>query len=814
MLRDKSAIPQFSKRLSVRAIVAGILITLVTSGLVTVFQVISSINSNSKLLSSEILARVETYRSDVTYALIEGDAAAGIEVLKNISAPPFVIRAGLYHNDDQTLAETAKPASFRNRNFTGIADLVNNPIRELTLAVTEQDQVLGYLKLELDVRFRLERISSSIVHGMYLLLGQGVLISCVLAYFYLRYLIKPINEVARQIKESPITGNTQTLIGEKHLSRDDEIGILVREANRFIRLINETSSEKESALAAADQSYKSIADLLESLPHFINVKDTSGRLMLANKSFLKALKLNPETYIGADEDDFMTLIPEATRKMVKEADEDALALEIPVVLPEVEWKHADGSYMALEVRKIAISYRGQKAILSVAMDVTERKEHQARVQYLAYHDSLTGLPNRHLFLDRLDQALLRAERSGLYGALIFFDLDNFKNYNDTRGHLFGDEILANIASRLKETVRSQDTVARLGGDEFVVCMTELSEDEQTAKTLGGELAERIVSNLRKPLMIENFEVNISASLGIAYFNSYGLNASELLQHADMAMYKAKDSGRNKVIVFEDKMADAANRLRQLKADCKQALAEEQFFLVFQPQINSETKQIIGAEALIRWRHPERGVISPGEFIPLLEEAGLMTKVGQWVLKKSIETTADWHNQNLVHDGFKISINVSPQQFRQSGFADEVQSIIHDYSLEAQLINLEITESMIIDDIAHTASSMNDLRNIGINFSIDDFGTGYSNLNYLKQLPLDVIKVDQSFIRDLLNDQNSIAIVHTILTMAKQLKLTTIAEGVETNEQLLELKKMGCHVYQGYLYSPPVEAERFQQLLTD
>jgi predicted signal transduction protein with EAL and GGDEF domain len=254
-------------------------------------------------------------------------------------------------------------------------------------------------------------------------------------------------------------------------------------------------------------------------------------------------------------------------------------------------------------------------------------------------------------------------------------------------------------------------------------MTELSEDEPTAKKLGGELAERIVKNLSRPLEIENQQVEITASLGIAYFNNYILTASELLQHADMAMYKAKDAGRNKIIVFEDKMAESAARVRQLKADCKEALTEEQFYLVFQPQINSKTMKIIGAEALIRWQHPERGVISPAEFIPLLEEAGLMTNVGEWVLKKSIETTAQWHKQGLVHEGFKISINVSPQQFRQAGFAEDIQNIIREYSLAAQLINLEITESMIIDDIEHTASSMTELRNIGINFSIDDFGTG-------------------------------------------------------------------------------------------
>jgi EAL domain-containing protein (putative c-di-GMP-specific phosphodiesterase class I) len=278
------------------------------------------------------------------------------------------------------------------------------------------------------------------------------------------------------------------------------------------------------------------------------------------------------------------------------------------------------------------------------------------------------------------------------------------------------------------------------------------------------------------------------------------------------MYKAKEAGRNRVFVFENAMAETVARLRQLKIDSKEALADKQFYLVFQPQFDSETMEITGAEALLRWKHPTRGIVSPDEFIPLLEESGLMPLVGQWVIQNAVKTASIWHDHKLVKKGFKISINVSPQQFRQVSFAHEVQRIVNQYSLEAELINLEITESMIIDDITHTANAMNELRNIGINFSIDDFGTGYSNLNYLKLLPLDIIKIDQSFVRDILKDQSSIAIVQTILSMAKQLNLTTIAEGVETQHQLEALKKMGCHVYQGYLYSPPIKAEQFQQLL--
>jgi diguanylate cyclase (GGDEF)-like protein/PAS domain S-box-containing protein len=815
MFNRQAVTCRISKHLSAKAILAGALITIVTSGLLLTVQFTRAIAINANFLERDTQNIAESYQAELAKALITNDSTEVEPIIRSIIAAPFILSVGLYHNDDKALFVETKKDPYSRGEFKGIAKLLKQPIRSSTLLIHSTDDIsrqLGYLNIDFDIRFHIERVASTIVQNMLFLVAQGIVISLLLIVFYYRYLCKPIVEIAKQIKQCDIPNAQGGQIGGKYQPRNDELGALVNELNTFIQLVDQAVVAKETALNAADHSYKNLSTLLESLPHFISVKDLSGRLLLANKSYVKALQLDPDNYIGVSENDFLSFVPESTRKTLKYADEEVLAQEKTVVLPEVEWKFSDGKFMALEMRKIVISYRGHKAILTVALDITERKEHQARVQYLAYHDSLTNLPNRHLFLDRLDQALLRAHRSGLYGALIFFDLDNFKNHNDTRGHLFGDEILINIAKRLKDTIRNQDTIARLGGDEFVICLTELSDDELTAKNLGSELVERILTCLRQPLTIENTSVQISASLGVAYFNNDSLSASELLQHADLAMYKAKEAGRNRVFVFENAMAETVARLRQLKIDSKEALADKQFYLVFQPQFDSETMEITGAEALLRWKHPTRGIVSPDEFIPLLEESGLMPLVGQWVIQNAVKTASIWHDHKLVKKGFKISINVSPQQFRQVSFAHEVQRIVNQYSLEAELINLEITESMIIDDITHTANAMNELRNIGINFSIDDFGTGYSNLNYLKLLPLDIIKIDQSFVRDILKDQSSIAIVQTILSMAKQLNLTTIAEGVETQHQLEALKKMGCHVYQGYLYSPPIKAEQFQQLL--
>lgn len=815
MSKLKAVFGWLNRQLGLRIVIAGILASVAISSLLALFQLMSVISTQHQFIANDISTLANKYQNELSTAIEQGDTAAAQIILEKVSPIVFVTSSSLIDSTGELITAFDKNNNFDPKHHSRLVNLTRDPIKTFQTDVYSNSQpqkLLGTLSIEYDVRLHVSRRIAVIKQNSLILIMEGVLVTLLLVFLYYRYLTKPLVELSQQIRESSVQHRGKK-VGKPYLHRDDELGMVVNEINDFLSLVQKTLNEKEMAVTEAEKSTRSLSELIESLPHFISVKSSEGKLLLANQAYLNAFNINPKDYVGIDEASYFTEVPSASRSIIKDADQEVLDTLSPIVLPEIDWSFTDGTYIALEIRKTTIAYKGEKAILTVAVDVTERKEHQAKVQYLAYHDSLTDLPNRHLFLDRLDQALLRSERSRLYGALIFFDLDNFKHYNDSKGHLFGDEILVRVANSLKEIVRGQDTVARLGGDEFVICMTELSKDEEEAKDIGTELSNRVLVNLRTPFQLENVQVNISASLGIVFFNNCNQSASELLKHADMAMYKAKDAGRDKVIVFEDRMAEANIRLKELKRDCKTALKEDQFFLVYQPQVHTVENKIIGAEALIRWRHPVRGTISPAEFIPILEESGLMPAVGEWVINKAVEDAAKWHKQKLVIDDFKMSVNVSPQQFREENFEHTVKDIIDLHKVHAPLINLEITESMIIDDIERMANSMNKLKDIGINFSIDDFGTGYSNLNYLKKLPLDVIKIDQSFVRDILTDQNSLAIVQTILAMAAQLNLTTIAEGVETEEQFDEIRKMGCLVYQGYLYSPPVEADKFLQLLS-
>ena len=443
-------------------------------------------------------------------------------------------------------------------------------------------------------------------------------------------------------------------------------------------------------------------------------------------------------------------------------------------------------------------------------DITKSVEAAAEIKHLAFYDSLTGLPNRRLLHDRLKQALASSARSAQQGAVLFMDLDNFKNLNDTLGHNIGDLLLQQVAQRLETCVREGDTVARLGGDEFVVILEDLSQQAIEAAAHIEVIANKILAIFREPFQLGVHEYHCTASIGASIFSDHDYTQDELLKQADIAMYQAKTSGRNVLRFFDAEMQDAINVRVALERELHTALAENQFELYYQPQVD-HSYRVIGAEVLIRWKHPQRGLVSPAEFIPLAEENGLILPIGQWVLETAYAQLKTWRQDTLSRD-LALSVNVSAKQFRQADFAAQVQAGIQRYGINPLLLKLELTESMLLADINGTIATMKALKEIGVQFSLDDFGTGYSSLQYLKRLPLDQLKIDQAFVRDIVTDSNDRAIVRTIIAMAQSLNFSVIAEGVETEEQRELLLNRGCPYYQGYLFSKPLPVERFEAFL--
>lgn len=449
-------------------------------------------------------------------------------------------------------------------------------------------------------------------------------------------------------------------------------------------------------------------------------------------------------------------------------------------------------------------------LLGAVTDITERKIFEEQIENLAFYDPLTSLPNRRLLLDRFEQALALSARTGQHGALLFIDLDHFKNLNDTKGYEAGDQLLVQQARRLSHCVREGDTVSRLGGDEFIIILGELSSDAERAAEEASAIARHILQSLSAPVALTTktmTDYESTCSIGVAMFCGHEISVDELLRRADMAMYQAKADGRNQFRFYEPQMQQLLSERLALEEDLKHALQQRQLEIFLQPQV-AEDNRIIGAEVLLRWHHPERGIVPPYQFIPAAERTGLIVEIGDWVLREACQILKRWSERaetaNLV-----LAVNVSARQFRQPDFIKRVETILQVTGARGDRLKLELTESLALENVEQSITKMHALRNLGISIALDDFGTGQSSLSYLKRLPLSQLKIDQTFIRDIATDPNDAILVQTIIGMAQNLNLDIIAEGVETAAQLEFLLKHGCSAYQGFLFSPPVAVPEFE-----
>lgn len=441
--------------------------------------------------------------------------------------------------------------------------------------------------------------------------------------------------------------------------------------------------------------------------------------------------------------------------------------------------------------------------IAIFGDISERKQAEYRIQQLAHFDVLTGLPNRILFNDRLEQAIIYAQRHASTVALLFLDLDRFKQINDTLGHGVGDQLLQTVAQRLMECVREQDTVSRQGGDEFIAVLP-------GTDTLGAELvAQKMLQAIIQPYSIEAHELRVSSSIGIAIYPEHAQDAATLIKYADVAMYQAKEGGRNQYLLFNASMNASAHDRLTLETFLRAALELDQFRLYYQPQVDLVDGRVIGCEALIRWHHPDLGMVSPVNFIPLAEETGVIAPISDWVLKEAICQCRSWLDAGM--QDFTMGINLSALQFRQRDLHDQVARLLEQYHVPPGAIDLELTEGILVEGVERTLMILHNLTALGVGISIDDFGTGYSSLSYLKRFPIQKLKIDQSFVRDVVTDSNDATMVRTIILMANSLKLDVIAEGVETEEQAAFLREAGCKRAQGYLFGRPLPADEFERL---
>ncbi len=467
----------------------------------------------------------------------------------------------------------------------------------------------------------------------------------------------------------------------------------------------------------------------------------------------------------------------------------------------------DGSESPIEDSAAPIHDRSGSITGAVIVfhDVTKSRAMTQEMSHLAQHDILTDLPNRLLLKDRISQAIVAAHRNNTKVAVLFLDLDGFKNINDSQGHAVGDNVLRSVAKCLVSCVRNSDTVSRQGGDEFVVLLSEIKQPSDASI-----IARKMLAAVTASHSFDQHGLQLTASIGMSSYPDDGEDAETLLKNADTAMYEGKKRGPNNYLFFKQDMNDRTIERQSIEADLRGALNRKEFVLHYQPKINLKTGKITGAEALIRWQHPDRGLVSPLQFIPVAEESGLILPIGQWVLREACRQARGWIDAGL--HAVPVAVNVSSLEFRSEGFLENLRAILKDTCLDPRYLELELTESVLMQHAESSAAVLRALKSIGVRLAVDDFGTGYSSLSYLKKFPIDSLKIDQSFVNDITTDTDDATIVSAVITMAKTLKQCVIAEGVETEDQVAFLQAHGCDGAQGYYFSKPVVSDEFAKLL--
>ena len=580
------------------------------------------------------------------------------------------------------------------------------------------------------------------------------------------------------------------------------VGLLLATSGGALLLRRQVANQTRQ-IKASEQRLNTILDSVEA---YIYIKDPQLNYQYANRKVCELFGRPCDEVIGRGDQDFFDAptvanlhdndrrvllgerveCEEINRSLDGHEERTFLSVKLPL-------RHPDGSIYAL---------------CGISTDISEHKRNLDQIHQLAFYDTLTGLPNRRLLIDRLQHALAQRARSKKEGALLFIDLDNFKDLNDTLGHDMGDRLLQQVAQRLLEHVREQDTLARLGGDEFVLMLEDLSLDRDTAIQQLDSVTHKILQTLAAPYTLQTRSYSSTASIGIALFSDGHNTVDELLKRADLAMYEAKSSGRNTLRFFNPRMQAEASARANLENDLRQSLREHLFVLHYQPKVDQHGR-LFGAEALIRWQHPDRGLVEPDAFIPLAESTGLILPLGRWILHTACRQLVSWA-QLPEMQGINLAINVSARQFHHPDFVADVLFALEETGANPAHLGLELTESQLVVDVEAMIAKMTELKTYGVCFSLDDFGTDYSSLNYLKRLPLDCLKIDKSFVRDLLSDPSDAAIVRTIVALGSNLNLRIIAEGVESLEQRDALLRLGCHNFQGYLFSKPTTAEHLEQ----
>jgi len=646
-----------------------------------------------------------------------------------------------------------------------------------------------------------------------------VLFMALLAGFlFSRYLVTRIRVALQQIHHVQKDEMNARI---KNIQANDEISELNSGLNHMTEIIADkirkhTQSEKEvtKSKIALQEQHALLSAFISAMPELAFIFDETGEYIEIFGSNLKLLCAKKEELLGKN---LTSFVPELIAKQFMQTIDTTLKTHQPQVLDynmEINGTNTyfQGHASVLDFEHKTSPHRG--LVIWIVHDITEQVQAQKQAYKLSLYDTLTELPNRRFLMERLDQEIARAKRHEQSGALLFIDLDNFKIINDNFGHLIGDLLLIEVAKRLTQQLRKEDIAFRLGGDEFVILLSNLDNNILTASNMAQTIAQKILEIIQETYILRDIKHHISCSIGVVLFpDNECCDSQDVIKYADIAMYKAKDEGKNSVKVYTSHMQALLEKQLQLQNDLRIAIKQSDLTIHLQPQYD-QNGLIVSAEALVRWEHPDKGFIPPAEFIAIAEESGLIHALGRSVMIQVLETLQKLLKQKVSSSFKRIAINVSPWQFGQKDFVTEIEVLLEKYQIPASYLDIEITEQTLIGNFSVFAKKMEQMQNMGCYFSIDDFGTGYSSLSYLKSLPVNMLKIDRSFIEELTKNKNNDAIVDTIIVMARHLGLEVLAEGVETKVQLDFLKQHDCHFYQGYYFSKPLVIDDFINLLSN
>jgi diguanylate cyclase (GGDEF)-like protein/PAS domain S-box-containing protein len=760
------------------------------------------------------LADMGTYArvigSNAAPAMLFDDRKAAFEILSALSANPDVVDAVLYDKEGAIFARYSVAGHPPDMPFVPQGTyLFSTGQLIVSEPVQFKGEALGTINLESDLDGLYRGLLRDI--ALTFLAAGGVFLLVTLLFSRLqKSIVAPIVELADAMQGVSARQDYGVRVSERG---KDEVGTLTGAFNIMLGHIQSRDAElvrQQEHLEEEVARRTASLTAAQRIAHLGNWEwDVAADTLQWSDEMYRIFGLEPQEF-GATFEAFLRAVHPEERQAVDMHVQAALqegtpyGIDFRIRLPDGRGRHVHAQG---EVHRDA---EGQPLrMVGTVQDITERKRAEEEINNLAYYDSLTGLPNRRLFMDRFRLAVSLSARSNRYGAVLFLDMDKFKMLNDTMGHDYGDVLLQEVARRVLGCVRETDTVARFGGDEYAVLIEEIAEHANEASKRAAMVAENIRSALASPYSVKGHAYHGSSSIGVNMYCGSGEDIDSLLKHADLAMYQAKESGRDAIRFFDPDMQHALEKHAELESELRRAITNRELRLHFQIQVGDGNVPL-GAEALVRWQHPQRGLVLPGHFIPVAEESSLILEIGHWVMDAACRQLAAWSDKedtcNLV-----LAINVSAQQFRLADFVDKVGAVLRQYKVEPSRLKLELTESVVLADVDDVVAKMRRLKDLGVKLSLDDFGTGHSSLSYLKALPIDQIKIDQSFVRDIVSDPNDAVMVKTIIDMARNFRMDVIAEGVETEAQCALLRELGCKSYQGYLFGRPVTLEEFETL---